>query len=293
MKRVLLMVICLATIFCLMACSAGGEKEDPTVSVADAEVPGVTTFPLTSSQGLEYEINSDIFTCTVTGIGDCPDAYVAIGEQIDGYRVTAIADSAFYCNTQVKGLSIGKYVTSIGEYAFFGCSNMETLELNGTLSEIGQYAFGSCGKLRELTIPETLRQVGAWAFYDCTSLNAVRITDLASWCAISFGGAYANPVQEAENLYLGEELLTSLVLPEGMTSIGDWAFTGCRSLEEVVFSNDLTQIGQRAFLDCRILTKFSYPGTVEEWKALQLGTNWDFRVEEYVIVCKDGEIKGK
>ena len=187
---------------------------------------------------------------------------------------------------------MGKYVSTIGDYAFFGCSNMEVLVFNDVLTHVGQYAFAGCGKVDAITIPETLSYVGAWAFYGCTGLTSVSITDLECWCAITFDGVYANPVQEGENLYLEDALLTKLVLPESITRVGDWTFVGCKSLTEVVLHEAVTEIGQRAFLSCQALAKIHYPGTMEMWKALPLGIYWDSFVEEYVIICQDGEIKG-
>ena len=293
MKRWLWIILCLAILLSLAACSDEQHNgNSPLDSVPNEENGVQAAFPSGSSYGLEYRINPDIFTCTITGIGDCTDAYIAIGEHIDGYRITAIADAAFYGNTQIRGISLGKYVTDVGAYAFFGCANMEVVELNAALTNLGQYAFAGCENLSSLVIPETLRYIGAWAFYDCTGLTAVTITDLSCWLSIHFDGVYANPLQEANSLYLGETLLTKLVLPEDITAVGDWTFAGCVDLTEVVLHPGVTGFGQRAFLECEGLTLIHYPGSVEEWKQLSMGVNWDFQAEECVIVCLDGEVRG-
>lgn len=293
MKRLLAFVLCAVILMCLVACSDNSGQKAPSSGVSGEEnIPGMTNFPDGGSKGLEYAVHEDGASCTVTGIGECTDVYISVGDAIDGYMVTAVADSAFYCNTELKGILLGKNVISVGDYAFFGCTGLEVVTLGENVASLGRYAFAGCVGLKTIAISENVAWIGAWAFYGCTGLTSVTAADLESWCAIVFDGVYANPVMEAEQLYVGEELLTKLTLPEDMTAIGDWAFAGCTSLTEVALHENLTQIGQRAFMDCANLSWIAYPGTAELWKGISLGAYWDFSIEEYVIACEDEEIKG-
>lgn len=291
MKRFLALLLCVATLLCLTACSEPAESTDPSSSEAEVTpVPGMTEFSKTPSAGLEYSVNEDEISCTITGIGTCKDAYIFVGNEIDGLAVTAIGASAFYGNKDIKGVRLGDNVVTVGAYAFFECAFLEQVLLGNVVASLEAYAFAGCGKLKTITIPESVKQIDAWAFYDCHGLEAVHIADLASWCAIAFGGAYANPVLYAENLYLQEMLLTTLILPEETVTIGQWAFAGCTSLTEVQLHGSLESIAPRAFLRCTNLTAIHYDGTKEQWAALEKGSYWNFKIDDMVITCIDGEV---
>ncbi len=145
-----------------------------------------------------------------------------------------IYECAFYdCSNLTGNLVIPEGVTSIGDYAFWECSS-----LNGTLS-----------------LPSTLTSIGSSAFYNCSSLNSVYIEDIVAWCKIEFYNSYSNPLYSAKKLYLNNELVTDLVIPEGVTSISNYAFGNCSSLNgKLSLPSTLTSIGDDAFYNCSSLT---------------------------------------
>ena len=95
-----------------------------------------------------------------------------------------------------------------------------------------------------------MTSIGNYAFADCSSLTGVYITDLAKWCGISFEKSSANPLCYAQQLYLNGTLITDLVIPDSVTSIGGYAFCGCRRLTSVTIPDSVTSIGDGAFSGC-------------------------------------------
>lgn len=89
-----------------------------------------------ASVGLEYSVNEDGTTCTVTGIGTCTDSEIVIpNKSPDGYSVTSIGYNAFSDCSGLTSVTIGNSVTSIGSSAFGGCSGLTEIHYDGTMAE--------------------------------------------------------------------------------------------------------------------------------------------------------------
>ena len=213
--------------------------------------------------------------------------------------VTSIGDYAFSSCTGLTSIEIPNSVTSIGSSAFYSCSGLtavhisdvsawcnidfasssanplgsaKNLYLNDELvtelvipegvTEIKDYAFSSCTGLTSIEIPNSVTSIGSSAFYSCSGLTAVHISDVSAWCNIDFASSSANPLGSAKNLYLNDELVTELVIPEGVTEIKDYAFENCKGLTSVVIPGSVTRIEYGAFSDCSGLTSVTIPNSV-------------------------------
>ena len=170
--------------------------------------------------------------------------------------------NAFQNCSMLTSVSMGNGVTSIGGSAFYNCTGLTSVTIPDSVTKIGSSAFRGCSGLTSVTIPNSVSSIGSSAFRGCSGLTGVYINDLSAWCKIEFSSSYSNPLYYAKNLYINKELVTNLVIPDSVTSIGSNAFSGCSGLMSVTIPNSVTSIGSYAFEDCIGLTSVTIPDSV-------------------------------
>ena len=154
----------------------------------------------------------------------------------------------------VTDLVIPDGVTRIKSEVFYNCKCITSLTLPNSLSLIYTCAFYNCSEITSVTIPNSITIIDTNAFGDCYNIQTVNISDLTSWCAITFGGGVSNPLYYARNLYVNGELITDLVIPENIETIGARAFGSFQGIKSVTIPNSVTTVGESAFYNCGGLT---------------------------------------
>lgn len=160
-------------------------------------------------------------------------------------------------------LVLDEGVKGVAGRAFYGCEGLHSIKFPKTLAAIGDEAFYNCKSMSSVDIPESLEEVAFAAFWGCSSLTRVNISDLKAWCNIYFCGKEANPLHEAGNIYLNGELVTDLVIPEGVTKVGDYSFVYGLCLNSVTIPEHVKQIGFSAFEESRALDSLAISEGVE------------------------------
>ena len=167
--------------------------------------------------------------------------------------------------TSINKVIIEDGVTSIGKYAFYNCSSLTNITIPNSVTSIDGGAFFNCSSLTSITIPDSVTFIGDSAVYGCDSLKSVYITDIVAWCNIVFlGSFYTSPLFNGADLYLNGELVTDLIIPNGVTTIKSSAFSGCSSLTSITIGDSVTSIGEYAFYNCDNLTTVNYRGSAED-----------------------------
>lgn len=191
-------------------------------------------------------------------------------------------DPIFY-GRSIKSFEIGSTVTRLPS-GILAYTDINHISIPENVTTIEDNAFERCTNLTSLSLPASLQSIGS-AFIDCTGLTMVNFADVESICRIGgkyndyYRGGYVNPLKYAKNLYIGGKLITDLVIPSTVTTIGKSTFEGCTSLTSVVFPASITEINDKAFLDCLNIKSVTCLGNVPP--SLEKGyyyDDWDDKV---------------
>ena len=170
--------------------------------------------------------------------GSYPKTLYVPGPFIDRYK--AIAPWKYFRNiialsTEIDGINYDfdaetKQATVIGKSGDLYSGEIvipESVKYGGTVysvKRIGHEAFYGCSNLTSVTIGNNVETIAYNAFFDCYRLTSVHISDLAAWCKIDFSDSDSSPLYYAHHLYLNGEEVKDLVIPNSVTSIGNYAF---------------------------------------------------------------------
>ena len=141
---------------------------------------------------------------------EVPDVVVLDGIE---YKVTSIADYAFWNDTKLETIIIGKNVKTIGKSAFEGCKKLKKVSMGNQVTTIKEQAFYKCIRLKDINMSAKLTSIGKKAFYKCTRL-------------------------------------TTISIPSKVKKIGNQAFYGCKKLKNItIVTKKLTRknVGKNVF----------------------------------------------
>ena len=201
---------------------------------------------------------------TSIGISKCTNLTKVIinSNTIAGKTYTSSSNIKTIFGNQVEEYILGDSVTHIGDYAFYGCSGLTSITIPNSVTSIGEKAFYNCTGLTSIEIPNSVTSIGNIAFYGCSGLTSVYINDLAAWCTISFLDGSSNPLYHANHLYFNDTEITELLIPNSVTSIGDYAFYNCTGLTSIEIPNSVMSIGNYAFSGCTGITSITIPNSI-------------------------------
>ncbi len=228
---------------------------------------------------------------TVTSIGQ--DAFACcekLASVVISNNITAIEEATFWGCSSLTSINIPNGVTSIGNYAFENCSNLTYINIPDSVTSIGEMIFLCCDNLTDVYYSGTMEE---WenvfgkiesipnAIIHCTDgavdNNASRglryvVNDDGTTCTVTGIGSCTDA-----NVVIGEYIdgykvtgiedgafygltnITSVTIPDGVTSIGVDAFMYCSNLMCVTIPDSVTSIKMQAFMFCSSLTRANIP----------------------------------
>lgn len=228
----------------------------------------------------------------------CPQAFegcTALTNIVIPNSVSEIGGLAFEGCKGLESLLIPNTVVLIEDGAFFGCSGLETIlveegnpnydsrdncnaiietdcnklltgcvntTIPNSIDSIGVMAFYECTALSSISIPNSILSIGSAAFFGCEGLSSVHITDLGAWLNIQFADESSNPLFYAHHLFLNEQEIIDLTIPNTITSINPYVLSGCSALTSVTIPSNVSTIGAGSFSYCSGITGVDIPNSV-------------------------------
>lgn len=165
--------------------------------------------------------------------------------------ITRIGDYAFR-DTGLTAIVIPEGTLSIGKCAFEGCSELSAVTIPASVTEVGECAFANCPKLAPLDeiLPEKLTKVIDGVVYNADGTQIIGILPTLSGEVRIADGITVIPQQ----LFADNTSITSVILPNSIKTIEWRAFSGCTSLAQIEFPEGLLTIGDYAFSSTGLTT---------------------------------------
>ena len=215
-----------------------------TVTYGKKEYSGDIVIP----ESITYE-NSKY---SVTSIGDWAFSYCSgLTSVTIPNSVTSIGNYTFFGCSGLTSVTIPNSVTSIGDFAFYDCCSLTSITIPNSVTSIGNGAFSGCSGLTSITIPNSVTSIGELAFDGCSGLTSVTIPNSVT----SIGDYVLNRCYGIKNtiivndmfVYLPKTYTGHYSIPENITKIIGGAFENCSGLTSVTIPNSVTSIGGYAF----------------------------------------------
>ena len=222
-------------------------------------LPADTEEAATEEQGLfRYEIKED-GTAQITkadeSLTDCN-----IPAELDGIPVTSIGSDAFYDCRNLRSVVIPEGVVSVGMFAFCYCTKLESVVFPDSLVSLGAQAFAYNYRLKtvEVSPDHPVFAVENRALVNRQEQELIYVLDRQD------PGTYtvAQGIRKIGDNAFSSCFFSSIILPDSVTSVGDFAFSFCENLTEMILPDGVTDVGFQEFFGCKKLESITIPDSV-------------------------------
>ena len=219
------------------------------------------TIPTEANDGTAYPVYSS--GLPVATYKDGAITWLLYGKT-DDYKLLVIGNGAIPDSSAplrdyrsgVKEIEIAETITGIGDYAFAGCSAVTTVEIPRSTTVVSPTAFRDCSSLRAFTVAEgneTFSASGGILYNsDQTTLilcpPAKRTAKNIPETVVTIGN----------NAFSYNSALSTVVLPKGLNTIEEYAFSECDGLTVITIPGNAVSVGANAFYGCDNLSEVTF-----------------------------------
>lgn len=253
-------------------CLAGYEDFKLTASDSDDGMRTITLAECTAEDRTQVVIPEGVHVIGDSVFANWTDlasvTFPSTLREINGYAFR-------YCSA-ITELSFPEGFTTLGRNALNECAGLVSVSLPSTLKTIAYNAFCNCDSLAEVVIPDGVTTIEAGAFNSCDPIRWVNLNTPAMNAFSATSYAFRTPeypllsfksvADESGNISLTvsdcDQTATTVSLPQGVTAIGQYAFSGCSALETITLPNTITTLEEDAFYGCSSLRMLSLPDSI-------------------------------
>ncbi|MCQ2227181.1 MAG: leucine-rich repeat protein [Bacteroidales bacterium] len=192
--------------------------------------------------------------------------------------ITTIGDCAFQYCTSLESIEIPNSVTVVVGAAFSGCSKLSSIKLSENQASISSECFRFCTELKSIYIPASVTSIAGRAFEGCNNLSEISVAEENKNYSTSDDGRLLYSKDKTELVFAGS-ITGEYTIDGNVTEILGYAFYNSKGLTSVVIPEGVTKIGNCAFAQCG-LTKVKIPASVTSFGDAPFSKN---NLEELVV----------
>jgi hypothetical protein len=227
-----------------------------SIGVVTTVSEGTTDITATTVDGNKVATCTVVTTVSVgtTGL----EYYYFMGEYWVFSKGTADTTGAVV----IPAYYLGKPVTIINTMAFSGCSGMTSITIPNTMKTIRDSVFQNCTGLTNINLPSSVSSIGDGVFSGCTSLASITVDSSSNYYKDIAGVLYSKSGTTIRHFPMMNG--TTYAIPDGVTTIGKYAFDECVNLTSIALPSSITLIDSSAFSGCSGLTSLTIPSGVTD-----------------------------
>ena len=197
------------------------------------------------------------YQCTALQTVELPDSVASLGFK-SFYGCTALTE----INIPLGWTSCPTVGTAVNAnycgHIFEGCTSLTDITVPDGMTALPAFAFAFCDTLQSITLPDTVAEIGYQAFTDCVNLREINIP--AGWTSCPSVAADGTlNTRYCGSIFSNCPSLTTVTVPEGMTTLPAYAFSNCNYLRSVELPESLTELPHCAFYNCTQLALIQLP----------------------------------